>query len=202
MTSIKSLAALVLVTVCFASCGSTREVKYVYVNPPQQTVIPQSYVHASKDAPTAYTATSHTSNASTQSCSEVSIEHASGVFRGYGQGRSSSLTAARNMAIQRAKVDILKKATGVLDALTDDDIDSNNAAACERFRETSKERLRGILRNTKIVCSNIQEGGVNEVRLCLEVSSRDIISLIDPIIKELEADSQVKIQEKLKKGQM
>lgn len=196
--------------ICFGlvSCGSPRQVRYVYVNAPQQQAPPTQQAYNYPSNPNAQPPTTLSSNYQTQTstsskdCISLSTEHIEGVYRGFGHGRSSSLTAARNMAMQRAKTEILRKASGIIDALSNDDIDSDNAAACERFKDNSKQRIRGVLKNTRIVCSNIQEGGINEVRFCLEVSARDVATLLEPIIKELEAENQAKIREKLNQGQM
>lgn len=203
---IRSYKLILMGVFCLSilSCGASREVRYVYVDPPRQQPSQSSQRHnnVEQEVPQRVNTRHYIEpQATSKDCMTLAAEHIEGVYRGFGHGRSSSLTAARNMAMQRAKAEILKKATGVIDALSDDDIESNNAVASERFKESSKQRVRGVLKNTKILCSDIQEGGVHEVRFCLEVSARDIATLLEPIIAELEADSQAKVKAKLNQGQ-
>lgn len=127
------------------SCGSPRQVRYVYVNGPQQQAPPvqQAYNYSSNSNAQPSTEPSpnyQTPNSvSSKDCMSLSAEHIEGVYRGFGHGRSSSLTAARNMAMQRAKTEILRKASGIIDALSNDDIDSDNSAACGCFKAQGKE---------------------------------------------------------------
>lgn len=185
------------------SCGTSHETRYVYVNAPQrqspqpeqQPTAQPSYATVTNEPPQSYASTP------SRDCAALSEESIRGYFRGFGHGRSTSLTAARNMAIQRAKTDILRKVTGVIDNLSEDDITSTDAVASERFKENTKARLRGVLNKTRTICSNTKEGGIIEYTVCLEVSAQDVSVLVDPIIEELNAESKSNIQKKLNQGQ-
>lgn len=186
------------------SCGTSHETRYVYVNAPQrqspqpeqQPTAQPSYATVTNEPPQSYASTP------SRDCAALSEESIRGYFRGFGHGRSTSLTAARNMAIRRAQADILRQVKSVRDQQADDELTSTDAIASERSKENDKARLRGVLKNTRTICSNnTKEGGIIEYTVCLEVSAQDVSVLVAPIIEELNAESKSNIQKKLNQGQ-
>ena len=124
-----------------------------------------------------------------------------GAYRGFGEGESTSMTAAYKMATTRASQDVLEKIAIVIDSFTSDDVESINSAGMEGFKMEIKTYSRACVRNIKVVATKRTRGQMNRVEHCVEVSAEDVIESLSQILAKLNDADRKRVEEKIKKAE-
>lgn len=192
MKSIQSLLFCSLALLVATSCGTSREVRYVYVNPPQQQASPQvnNYTVQSHPAPeytSSRAASSYSSSGSSSSavrdCLSLSQESAPGKVRGYGLGKSTDLPTANALAKASAKQDLIDNFRAAVNDLLERNMTSTNGETVIRAKRDFEQRFTGVLPLQKTICSNTKRGAMNEIEICVEIDLKDIVAVLEPILR-------------------
>lgn len=123
-----------------------------------------------------------------------------GAYRGYGEGESTSMTAAYKMATNRAGQDALEKISVVIESISNDVVESLNSAGMESFKQELKTYTRAAVRNVKVVATERTRGQINRVEHCVEISASDVIESIAPILEKLNAADRKRVEETIRKA--
>lgn len=187
----------------FFSCRSGKEVRYVYVNPPQTisqpkttTLSQSSYTNNTPTqssynnyTPTQNSYTNHTGDTEiADSFEEVEDATIDGddFLRGYGEGRSNDYIAARNLAISQAKSHIISKFGQFLEDSSDRNSETINEITNNKNNEGLKQKFLGFLGRFKTIKRYSKRGATNEYAICIEVSINDIKSKVKELLEDYE----------------
>lgn len=220
MKTILRISTLLFAAGFLCSCGATaKPVQYVYVDAPRvdphptrTTLVDNSDYYSSSSSTSTPTRTTSVVNdysgsaSSSSSTSKTTVtggqsnrcwaladQAVAGAFRGYGQGRSTNITAAQSIAFRTAQTQALSRITTMVDMIEDINIESIDESGKSTFIQKIKSHVSGVVNNSKVVCSELVEGKVNEVHYCVQISAEDVINLLKPDLSSLSSRDQDKV---------
>lgn len=199
------LLAFVMTGSWLCSCGASREVRYVYVNPPQQqiqTSVNHDYSVQSSSTSgytSSYTPPVNNSHSREKNCWDLSQEEIPGKVRGYGRGRSTDFSTANALAKATAKQDLIENFRNVVNLILTMNTNSTAEQTIIKAKRDFEQKFTGILPRHKVVCSKAQEGSINEIEICIEVNLKDIVAALEPILRGYAPQDKEAIRERLTK---
>lgn len=186
------------------SCGGSRNVRYVYVTPPQPTAQQNTAVPVQNSyAPTAasnYAAQPQAQNAAVSATgtskrvnTEEEIEDAEaadpiGYFRGAGTARSNDYTTAKELAIVRAKAAIVERAQGVIKKVVSDNRESIGEATASKIINRLDSKTIGNIGDYRTVVFRTERGSINQYSICIEVPKKQVISHVKEVLEAYMAE--------------
>ena len=182
------------------SCGGSRNVRYVYVTPPQPTSqqnttapVQSSYASpANSNYPTQHTTVS-TTGTSKRVNTEEEIEDAEaadhiGYFRGAGTARSNDYTTAKELAIVRAKAAIIERAQSVIKKVVSDSRESIGEATASKIINKIDSKTIGNIGDYRTVVFRTERGSINQYSVCIEVPKKEVISHVKEVLEAYMAE--------------